>query len=90
MDADRRAIYDSARWRRLSLRKRREHVAKYRRPWCPGWGVPPHVAYNLTLDHDTPLELGGAPYDDDNLVVGCLECNVRKGINVGGWGTLAA
>lgn len=88
-DADRRAVYDSPRWRRLSRRRRREHVARYG-PWCPGWGVPAHVAFDLTLDHDTPLELGGAPFDGDNLVVGCRACNDRKGTNVGGWGTLAA
>lgn len=81
-------MYDSPRWRRLSRRRRRDHIARFG-PWCPGWGVPAHVAFDLTLDHDTPLELGGAPFDDDNLVVGCRLCNDAKGTNVGGWGTLA-
>ena len=88
-DSRRRAVYDDPRWRRIRKRRIREHITRFG-PWCPGWGVPPHPAPALSLDHNVPLERGGAPFDDDNLVVGCLTCNDRKGTSTGGWGRLEA
>ncbi len=65
----------------------REHLARFG-PWCPGWGIPAHPSTDLTLDHVVPLEAGGEPFADDNLVVGCRGCNDRKGTSIGGWGEL--
>lgn len=87
--APRAAVYDDPRWRRIRRRRIREHLVRFG-PWCPGWNVPPHPAADLVLDHDTPLELGGAPFDEENLVVGCGSCNDRKGARAGGWGVLEA
>lgn len=88
-DAHRRAVYDDPRWRRLRRRRIREHVARFG-PWCPGWRVPAHPSHDLVLDHDVPLEHGGAPFDPLNTVVGCRACNDRKGTSIGGWGPFPA
>lgn len=52
------AVYRSARWRRLRARILRE------RPWCehPGCREPA-----TDVDHITPIEDGGDPWDEDNL-----------------------
>ena len=35
-------------------------------------------AGRLQVDHRTPLALGGAPYDLDNLATVCERCHFRK------------
>lgn len=87
LEAPQRAVYDDRRWRRLRRRRIREHLERYG-PWCPGWGVPAHVSWDLTLDHIVPFDQGGAPFADDNVFVGCRGCNDRKGGQVGGWNPL--
>jgi 5-methylcytosine-specific restriction enzyme A len=76
-DAPRRAVYDSARYRRMRTRVIRRWIADHG-PWCPGYRVPGHVAHSLTLDHRVPLAEGGDPYDEANAGVLCRECNARK------------
>lgn len=65
-------------------------MEKYGRLWCQYCGRSGLVAdlpedatksqlRNLaTLDHILPRSLGGAEYDEDNLVVACYTCNQRK------------
>ncbi|MFJ2575978.1 HNH endonuclease [Kitasatospora aureofaciens] len=45
---------------------------------CPGYGVPPHPATDLTVDHMVPKRLGGGD-EPENLGVLCRSCNSRKG-----------
>lgn len=77
LDAPRRAVYDDPRWRRLSARAIREHVAEHG-PWCPGYGREPHMSSDLTADHRIPIEAGGAPFERRNVQVMCRGCNARK------------
>jgi 5-methylcytosine-specific restriction protein A len=77
-DATRRAVYDDTRWRRLRIRVLREWRLEHG-PYCPGWNVEPHVAWDLTLDHIVPIERGGAPFDRRNIQPLCRACNTRKG-----------
>lgn len=44
---------------------------------CPGWGVPPHPARDLTGDHPTALKNGGAPLPETINIL-CRSCNSRK------------
>lgn len=74
-----RAVYDSAAWRRLSATTVAAWVR--RRGWlCPGYRVPPHTAYDLTLDHPIALAQGGAPLPRRPGVL-CRACNGRKAAN---------
>lgn len=77
-----RAVYDSARWRKLRRRVLTRHIATHGW-WCPGWGVPAHPSRQLTIDHGDPLVFGGDPYNEDNLGVLCKACNGRKGARGG-------
>ena len=45
--------------------------------WCPGFGIPPHAATQLTADHIHPVSLGGDPRGP--YAVLCRSCNSRKG-----------
>jgi len=54
-------------------------VAEHRRvhgDWCPGWGVPPHAATDLTADHLVAVSRGGV---NGALRVLCRSCNARRG-----------
>lgn len=44
-------------------------------PFCSTCGA----TDDLTIDHITPLHLGGDPYAITNLQVLCRACNGRKG-----------
>ncbi len=67
--AARTSDYDSAEWKALSLRVRREQ------PICatPGCGKP-----SMAADHITPVRLGGGFYDRGNLQALCWGCHQRK------------
>jgi 5-methylcytosine-specific restriction protein A len=54
----------------------REHRAHHG-DWCPGYGVPPHQAADLTADDLVPVAASGRP--SAVLVVLCRSCNSRKG-----------
>jgi 5-methylcytosine-specific restriction endonuclease McrA len=64
-------LYESRAWRKLSRSAIAEHVARYGN-WCPGFAVPPHVSYDLTLDHVVPGTVDGG------VAVLCRGCNSRK------------
>lgn len=65
-DAGRRAFYTSKAWRQRRLR----HLAT--QPFCACGAV------GIDVDHIRPLELGGAPWADDNLQTLCKPCHGRK------------
>jgi 5-methylcytosine-specific restriction protein A len=44
--------------------------------WCPGWGVAPHPAEDLTADHVVAVAAGGT--ESGELSVLCRACNGRK------------
>ncbi|BBB00584.1 hypothetical protein RVR_10583 [Actinacidiphila reveromycinica] len=67
--------YDSS-YRRTAAAGVTAHRAEYG-DWCPGWGVLPHHATDLTADHVTPKARGGGN-EPDNLQVLCRACNSRK------------
>lgn len=63
----------------LEARRRAEAVRAHREEhgdWCPGYGVDPHPATDLTADHVVPTAAGGPP--DGELAVLCRACNSRK------------
>jgi 5-methylcytosine-specific restriction protein A len=70
-------VYDSPAYRRMRARVISAWINDHG-PWCPGYRVPAHVSYDLTLDHDVPLEHGGAGVDERNAGVLCRACNARK------------
>lgn len=39
---------------------------------------------DLTVDHVLPLDLGGEPFELDNLLTLCRPCNSRKGNRING------
>ncbi|THA43278.1 HNH endonuclease [Streptomyces sp. A1136] len=45
--------------------------------YCPGYGVAPHAATDLTVDHIVPRSKGGSD-QPDNLRVLCRACNSSK------------
>ena len=64
--------YDSA-WRALRAKAIRIWVRE--RGWvCPGWGIPPHPARDLTGDH---LRWPARTLADVQVL--CVGCNNRKG-----------
>lgn len=67
--------YDSA-WRKVARAAVDSHRQQYG-DWCPGWGVQPHHATDLTADHITPLAHGGTN-EPANAAVLCRPCNSRK------------
>lgn len=67
--------YDSA-WRRTASAAVDSHRQQYG-DWCPGWGVQPHHATDLTADHITPKVRGGSN-EAGNAQVLCRSCNSRK------------
>lgn len=46
--------------------------------YCPGYGMPPHRASDLTADHVIPWSLNPTP-TNTKLTVLCRACNGRKG-----------
>jgi 5-methylcytosine-specific restriction protein A len=78
-EAQRKAAPASARYSWAERKRRAETVAAWIAQHgnvCPGWGVPPHPATNLTADHRIPRSLGG-----EHGPLGCLcaGCNARRG-----------
>ena len=41
-----------------------------------GADIHPNLA---TLDHIVPISKGGSRFDEDNIVVSCITCNIKKG-----------
>jgi 5-methylcytosine-specific restriction protein A len=69
----------SARYSWAERKRRAETVAAWVlvHGWvCPGYGVPPHPASDLTADHLIPRSLGG---EHGPLGVACAGCNARRG-----------
>ena len=63
--------YDSRRWRRLRARKlHADPLCQY----CPLGTVTPATE----VDHRVPIEQGGDPWDENNLVSTCKPCHLRK------------
>lgn len=63
-------------WRRTATQVIAQHRTEHG-DWCPGWGVMPHHATDLTVDHRVPKSQGGTD-DHSNLAVLCRSCNSRK------------
>ncbi len=63
-------------WRRVASNAVAEWKAT-NGEWCPGWGVAPHAATDLTADHIVAKANGGTD-DPDNVTVLCRACNGRK------------
>ena len=72
------ALYSTRAWQRLSARVLRAWRGEHG-DWCPGYGRHAHPAADLTVDHVTPLAVGGAPFDIGNTAVLCRSCNSTKG-----------
>lgn len=72
-DADRRQVYNSARWRYTvqPAKRKRDPLCQ----WCAYEGVLKPMKH---VDHWRPLAQGGAPYDDANLVSLCHSHHSRK------------
>lgn len=63
---------------RRTRRRRAAVVAEWRQrhgDWCPGYGVPPHPATDLTAQHGDALVEGGDA--GQVLTVLCRACNSR-------------
>lgn len=69
--------YDTHQWRAFSKRKIAAHVRRH--GWnCPGFGVRPHPATDLTCNHKVRLADGGPALPDrDGADVYCNACNIR-------------
>jgi 5-methylcytosine-specific restriction protein A len=67
--------YDSA-WRKVAAATIDSHRQQYG-DWCPGWGVQPHHATDLTADHIVAKATGGSN-EAANAQVLCRSCNARK------------
>jgi 5-methylcytosine-specific restriction endonuclease McrA len=65
-------IHHSARWLRVRLEKLE------RDPLCQRHAHRGQIVRAVDVDHWRPLDQGGAPYDDDNLVSLCRECHGEK------------
>ncbi|WP_245796084.1 HNH endonuclease [Actinacidiphila alni] len=63
-------------WARTASQAVQDHRAEYG-DWCPGWGVLPHHATDLTGDHIVAKANGGSD-NPDNVAVLCRACNSRK------------
>lgn len=63
-------------WRRIAAAAVDTHRAEYG-DWCPGWGVLPHHATDLTGDHKVAKANGGSD-EPANVQVLCRGCNSRK------------
>jgi 5-methylcytosine-specific restriction endonuclease McrA len=60
---------------RTSRRHQQARLEAIRRqPWCSRCGA----RHDLQLDHRTPLDAGGAPFDPANHDVLCGPCNRAK------------
>ena len=57
-------------------------------PMCPGYLIPAHQSFDLTVDDIVPLAVGGDIRDASNKSVLCRRCNGRKAAR--GWGTTCA
>lgn len=69
-------FHDSKRWKRTARAHRRECLRS--RTWyCAECGCDGRYI-RLEVDHITPLNEGGAPYDPANLQPLCTACHVRK------------
>lgn len=65
-----------SRWRRTAAAAVADHRAVHG-DWCPGHGVPGHLAQDLTGDHIVPKARGGSD-ERENVAVLCRACNARK------------
>ena len=79
-------VHADPRWARLSKRVIARHVGLHG-DWCPGYGLDPHPASDLTADHIVPLAAGGAPLDIGNCAVLGRSCNSTKGASEGDRGS---
>ena len=63
-------------WKALRSRRIKDHLRRYGN-MCPGWGVAPHEADRLTVDHIVPVTRGGRGTWSNTQVL-CFACNTRK------------
>lgn len=68
-------VYATYAWRKRRTRELREHRAVHG-DTCPGFRRTPHRAPRLSLDHVTPLGMGGAV--DGPTQILCPSCNTRR------------
>lgn len=61
-------LYDRQRWHRVRARE------LARDPVCEGC----EEQASMHVDHITPLDQGGAPYDPENLQALCIPCHNEK------------
>ena len=54
------------------------HALAYQENWKTGVAHPIFAALSATLDHITPVTLGGDSLDEANLACACWPCNLRK------------
>jgi 5-methylcytosine-specific restriction endonuclease McrA len=74
-----RSLHYGAHYKRLRRVLLQEWTAS--NGWsCPGWGIPPHLVLDgsLQVDHIVPVNHGGRT-EAANLTVLCRRCNISKG-----------
>lgn len=78
MRSPRRRIYDDPRWAKLRAQVLREETHCYRCGHALDYQAPPRTTWSPSVDHVTPLALGGDPFDRHNLRAIHYGCNSAK------------